>query len=57
MIKIYTRVLLNSDFSLMLFHDTMITGTEGSQLGPHLASALKAFGLVNHTIWNKLDSR
>ena len=56
-IKIYTRVLVNSDYSIMLFHDTMKTGTEGSRLGLHLASALKAFGLVNHSIWNELDSR
>jgi len=35
----------------------MKTGTEGSRLGLHLASALKSFGLVNHSIWNELDSR
>ena len=55
--RIYTRVLVDSDFNIMLFHDTMKTGTEGSRLGLHLASALKAFGLVNHSIWNELDSR
>ena len=56
-VKIYTRVLVDSDYSIMLFHDTMKTGTEGSRLGLHLASALKAFGLVNHSIWNELDSK
>ena len=56
-IKIYTRVLVDSDYSIMLFHDSMKTGTEGSRLGLHLASALKAFGLVNHSIWNELDSQ
>lgn len=55
-IKIYNRVLVDSDYSIMLFHDTMKTGTEGSRLGLHLASALKAFGLVNHSIWNEIDS-
>ena len=56
-IKIYTRVLVDSDFSIMLFHDTTKTGTEGSRIGLHLASALKAFGLVNHSIWNELESQ
>ncbi len=56
-IKIYTRVLVDSDFSIMLYHDTMETGTEGSRLGLHLASTLKVFGLVNHSIWNELDSQ
>ena len=54
-IKIYTRVLVDSDYSIMLYHDTMKSGTEGSRLGLHLASALKAYGLVNHSIWNELD--
>lgn len=56
-IKIYTRVLVESDYSIMLYHDTVKTGTEGSRLGLHLASALKAFGLVSHSIWNELNSR
>ena len=54
-IKIYTRVLVDSDFSILLYHDTMETGTEGSRLGLQLASALKSFGLVHHSIWNELD--
>lgn len=56
-IKIYTRELVDSDYSIMLFHDTKKSGMEGSRLGLHLASSLKAFGLVNHSVWNELDSR
>jgi hypothetical protein len=54
-IKIYTRELVDSDYSIMLFHDTKKTGTEGSRLGLQLASGLRSFGLVHHSIWNELD--
>ena len=47
----------NTSFIIWVLGMKMKTGTEGSRLGLHLASALKAYGLVNHSIWNELDSR
>ena len=56
-IKIYSHEMLDTDFSILLFHDSMKAEKGGSRLGLHLASALKIFGLVNHSIWNEIDSK
>ena len=56
-IKAYSRVTINTDFSIHLFHDSKKVEDSGSQLGLHLASALKEFGLVNHSIWIEMHSR
>ena len=50
-IKSYRRVMIDNDFSIHLFHDSTKVENKGSQLGLRLASALKEFGLVNHSIW------
>ncbi|MFC1557062.1 hypothetical protein ACFL6I_06240 [candidate division KSB1 bacterium] len=50
-IKVYTRVMIDTDFSIHLFHDSNKVENSGSALGLRLVSALKAFGLVNHTVW------
>jgi len=50
-IKSYGRVLIDTDFSIHLFHDSKKVENSGSPLGLRLASALKEFGLVNHSIW------
>ncbi len=50
-IKIYSRVMIDTDFSIHLFHDSNKVENNGSQLGLRIASALKEFGLVNHSIW------
>ncbi len=54
-IKIYSRVMIDTDFSIHLFHDSKKVGNSGSRLGLRLASALKDFGLVNHSIWIEMD--
>ena len=56
-IKAYSRVMLDTDFSILLFHDSIEVEKNGSQLGLHLSSALKVFGLVNHSIWNEMESK
>lgn len=50
-VKLYTRMMIDTDFSIHLFHDSSEVKNRGSSLGIRLASALKSYGLVNHTIW------
>ncbi len=50
-IKVYTHVMIDTDFSIHLFHDDKKIESSGSSLGLRLVSALKAYGMVNHTIW------
>lgn len=56
-IKSYSRALIDTDFCIHLFHDSKKVENGGSPLGLHLASALKAFGLVNHSIWIEMHSK
>ena len=49
--KYYRRVMINTDFSIHLFHDSNIVENSGSQLGLRLASSLKEWGSVNHYVW------
>ena len=56
-IKSYGRVLIDTDFSIHLFHDSKKVENSGSRLGLSIASALKAFGLVNHSIWIEMHSK
>jgi len=50
-IKVYSRVAVDSDFSIHLLHDSKEADINGSPLGLQLVSALKEYGLVNHTVW------
>ncbi|MFC1493156.1 hypothetical protein ACFL6O_04285 [candidate division KSB1 bacterium] len=50
-IKVYMRVMIDTDYSIHLFHESNIVENSGSTLGLRLVSALKSYGLVNHTIW------
>jgi len=50
-IKVYSRFMENSDFSIHLLHNTPKIESIGSPLGLHVASSLKQFGLVNHEVW------
>ena len=49
--KVYCRVMPYADFGIHLFHDSDEVEHTGSQLGLHIASALKAYGIVHHSIW------
>ena len=50
-IKMFKRALLETDVCLHLYHDTDSIETTGSLVGLHLARELKAFGMLNHTVW------
>lgn len=50
-IRLYTRTLIDSDFCIHLFHNSNRVKNCGSSLGVRLASDLKFYGLVNHSIW------
>jgi hypothetical protein len=49
--RMYTSMMLDTDLSIHLFHDSGEAEIRKSSLGFRLVSALKSFGLVNHTIW------
>ena len=44
-------------FALRLFWDTDDPQTRGSSLGMSLAQSLKAFGLVDHSVWIQADTQ
>jgi len=50
-IRIYHREKIDTDYCIILCHDGEIVLGEGSALGLRLAAALKAVGLVNHSVW------
>jgi len=54
-IKMYRRVLVGTDLSIILYHDTIKEDKNGSSLGLRMVSALKEFGMVNHTVWSELS--
>ena len=51
-IKCYTNLLLKGDIRIHLYHSVQ-PQYEGSKTGLQIASILKEYGLVNHTIWSK----
>ena len=56
-IMAYSRVLIDTDFCIHIFHDSKKVETGGSRLGLHLVAALKEFGLVDHSIWREMNSK
>ena len=54
-IKAYGHAMIDTDFSIHLLHDSKIVEHFGSGLGLRLASALREFGLVNHSVWIEMD--
>ena len=55
--KAYSRVMIDTDFSIHLFHDSIKVEYCGSPLGLRISSALKDYGSVNHSIWTELKSK
>ena len=56
-VRAYCRLMIDTDFRIHLFHDSKKVEKSGSSLGLRLASALKEFGLVNHSIWIEMHSK
>jgi hypothetical protein len=50
-IKIYNNVSVMTDYSIHIYNQSDKVNRQGSELGSRLVSTLKAFGLVNYTIW------
>jgi len=57
MTKIYNRVGLNSDISIHIIHNSKNAEINGSIEGFQLVTALKEFGLTNHSIWIERSSK
>lgn len=55
-IKMYRRALVDTDLSILLYHDTIKMEKNGSSLGLRITSALKDYGMVNHTTWLEVHS-
>ena len=53
----YSRMLIESDFSIHILHDSKEAEAGGSRLGLRLVDALKEFGLVNHSIWMEMNGK
>lgn len=52
-VRIYRRAGLQTDLAIHIFHPNE-SATASTVLGAHLAAALKAYGLVEHTKWEEL---
>jgi hypothetical protein len=50
----YSRLLIDTDFSIHLYHESEKVEHDGSRLGFCLVDALREFGLVNHSIWTEI---
>lgn len=54
-IKMYRRAQVNTDLSILLFHDFIPMEKSGSTLGLRISAALMEFGMVNHNTWFGID--
>ncbi len=50
-IKVYSHITVETDFSIHLYNDSKSADISGSPLGQRLVSALREYGLVNHSVW------
>ena len=50
----YSQAMVENDFSIHLTHESCSVEKSGSTLGLHLASVLREFGMVNHSVWIEL---
>ncbi len=56
-IKLYKRELVDTDLSIHLIYDTQQVEMSGSSLGIRIATALKKFGMINHTVWSGMQCK
>jgi hypothetical protein len=50
-IEVYSHSTLSTDLSIHVHHDSEQVANQGSSFGVQLVSELRAFGIVNHTVW------
>jgi hypothetical protein len=55
-IKAYHRIMIDTDVSIHLVHESTRAEQNGSPLGMRLASNLREFGLVNHSVWVEIQN-
>jgi hypothetical protein len=48
---VFHRALIHTDFCIQILHDSSEVKNQGSRLGLRIASSLKSYGLVYHSIW------
>lgn len=53
-ITLLRRVGLDSDLAIHIRHPAGPRTKKSSEIGPRLASALEAYGLVEHTLWEEV---
>jgi hypothetical protein len=53
-VTVYRRCGLDTDVAVHITHDGKDGSASPSDLGLHLASALSAYGLVEHAVWEEL---
>jgi hypothetical protein len=56
-IMVFNRVLIDTDYSIQIFHESNKVENTGSPLGIRLANALKEFVLVNHSVWVDMHNK
>jgi hypothetical protein len=55
-INLYRHGSLATDYRLYLIYNKEKIDVNGSPLGLYLVSALKEFGLINHSVWFEIDN-
>jgi len=50
-IEAYNHSTLPTDLSIHMHYESAQVASQGSSFGVRLVSELKAFGVVNHTVW------
>ena len=50
-IEVYNHSTLTTDISIHVHYESAQIESQGSPLGLRLVSELRAFGVVNHTVW------
>ena len=55
-VTLYRRHGLETDVAVHIRHDEAQGGNGPSALAFHLAQALRAFGLVEHTVWEEIQA-
>ena len=55
MVKLFRRVLFETDVCFHLYHDSPHPEDGGSPVGLCLVNALKPLGMVNHTVWTEVQ--
>lgn len=56
-LRVYKLATLDTGFCIQLLYYSGQKENEGSIIGINLASAMKEFGLVSHTVWLEMDNR